>query len=52
MPSQQHVEVHIGVDGRRIEIACDCLIGREHDFAAWNEAVRGERYTGANSAAS
>jgi len=52
MPARPHVEVHIGVDGRRIEIACDCPIGREHDFARWNEVMRAERYNNMDSAAS
>lgn len=53
MPVRPHVEVHIGDDGRRIDIACDCPIGHEHDFAQWNEVVRGgERYNGTERAAS
>lgn len=52
MPPKPHVEVHIGVDGRRIEIACECPIGREHDFEHWAQVVRGDRYNGISSAAS
>lgn len=45
MPAQPHIEVHVGDDGRRIEISCDCPIGREHDFARWIEVVRGEQHS-------
>lgn len=45
MPSQPHIEVHIGTEGQRIDISCSCPIGRDHDYETWTTLVRGDRYS-------
>jgi hypothetical protein len=36
-----HVEFYVGTrDGERIEIVCDCIIGRMHSYDEWVEVYK------------